>query len=248
MTATTAVLDQRIAAGTAFISRCADGADIHALIGQYEQLIGDFGFEVAAGGCWVGVGKERRHRFFFNNWPLDWLEFYNSQGFFDKDFFVEESRRRIRPFLLSEMDADRLARDPAAELVRLCAERGWIECFGVPIRGPGGLEGVVAITGRRILKLDTAERIVLEAMSRTLHERCRLATGLGAPPPADPPLTEREIECMKWVATGKSDWQIGALAGISGATVHFHVEQTKKKLGVRSRVQAVAILILHGLI
>jgi LuxR family quorum sensing-dependent transcriptional regulator len=61
-------------------------------------------------------------------------------------------------------------------------------------------------------------------------------------------VTEREREVMRWVATGKSDWQIGSLIGITRATVHFHVEQTKKKLGVRSRVQAVAILVLHGIV
>jgi hypothetical protein len=179
-------LDKRLSAGKAFVARCATEPSVPALIADYQDLVRDFGFDIVAGGCWVGIGKERRHRFFFNNWPHDWLEFYNSQGFFQKDFFVEESRRRIRPFLLSEMDADELSRDPAAELVRLCAERGWIECFGVPIRGPGGFEGVVAVTGRRVLKLDTAERSVLEIMSRTLHERCRLEVGLGGPPPIDP--------------------------------------------------------------
>jgi DNA-binding CsgD family transcriptional regulator len=34
----------------------------------------------------------------------------------------------------------------------------------------------------------------------------------------------------------------------SPATAHFHVERAKKKLGVRTRVEAVAVGVLHGII
>jgi DNA-binding CsgD family transcriptional regulator len=52
---------------------------------------------------------------------------------------------------------------------------------------------------------------------------------------------------MKWVAAGKTDWEIGQVLGISESTVHFHVENAKKKLKKSTRTEAVAILVLHGL-
>jgi DNA-binding CsgD family transcriptional regulator len=36
--------------------------------------------------------------------------------------------------------------------------------------------------------------------------------------------------------------------GISPSTTHYHVERAKKKLGVTSRVQAVAVAVLRGMI
>jgi LuxR family quorum sensing-dependent transcriptional regulator len=63
-----------------------------------------------------------------------------------------------------------------------------------------------------------------------------------------PDLSAREIECMQWVAVGKTDADIAQLLGISPATAHYHVEQAKKKLAMSSRTEAVALLVLHGVI
>ena len=53
---------------------------------------------------------------------------------------------------------------------------------------------------------------------------------------------------MRWVAAGKSDSDIATLLKISPATAHFHVEKVKTALGVRSRTEAVALLVLDGLL
>ena len=53
---------------------------------------------------------------------------------------------------------------------------------------------------------------------------------------------------MRWVAAGKTDWEIAKLLGISASTVHFHVERVKKRLVTSTRSQAVALLVLHGIL
>jgi DNA-binding CsgD family transcriptional regulator len=53
-------------------------------------------------------------------------------------------------------------------------------------------------------------------------------------------LTPREAEVLAWVARGRSDGEIGALLAISPRTVDKHLENTFRKLGVRSRAEAVA--------
>jgi DNA-binding CsgD family transcriptional regulator len=55
----------------------------------------------------------------------------------------------------------------------------------------------------------------------------------------DVPLTQREIECLSWAAEGKTDAEIGVILDISSKTVNYHVENTKKKFGVGTRIQAV---------
>jgi LuxR family quorum sensing-dependent transcriptional regulator len=85
-------------------------------------------------------------------------------------------------------------------------------------------------------------------MARTVWERCRTLVGFGVSGPDQTQLSPREIECLQWAAVGKSDADIAAIIGISPATVHFHVEQAKRRLGVRTRVEAVAMGVLHGLI
>ncbi|WP_425373421.1 autoinducer binding domain-containing protein [Mesorhizobium atlanticum] len=55
-------------------------------------------------------------------------------------------------------------------------------------------------------------------------------------------LTPREYECLQWAARGKSAWVIGRILGIKQRTVGFHLDNAKKKLGVRTQNQAIALL------
>ena len=52
-------------------------------------------------------------------------------------------------------------------------------------------------------------------------------------------LSRRQRECLQWVRAGKSDWEIGEILSISEFTVRDHIEQARKRLGVRTRTQAV---------
>ncbi len=61
-------------------------------------------------------------------------------------------------------------------------------------------------------------------------------------------LTKREVECLEWIANGKSSWDIGQILGISPDTVNYHVKKTLRKLDVSSRTTAVVRAISLGLI
>jgi DNA-binding CsgD family transcriptional regulator len=63
-----------------------------------------------------------------------------------------------------------------------------------------------------------------------------------------PSLTEREIECLKWSAEGKTYEDIGMLLGISARTVRFFLENARHKLGSLNTTHAVANAMLRGLI
>ncbi|WP_081629177.1 helix-turn-helix transcriptional regulator [Methylopila sp. M107] len=52
-------------------------------------------------------------------------------------------------------------------------------------------------------------------------------------------LSRREIECLKWMRDGKTNWEIGHILGISENTVQFHTRNLMRKLGVNSRLAAV---------
>ncbi len=61
-------------------------------------------------------------------------------------------------------------------------------------------------------------------------------------------LTERELECLNWVALGKTDVQIGEIIHRVATTSRFHVENAMTKLGASNRAQAVAIAMQLGII
>lgn len=55
-----------------------------------------------------------------------------------------------------------------------------------------------------------------------------------------PALTDRERDCLAFVADGRRDREIAERLGISETTVRFHIDNARKKLGAKNRVQAVA--------
>lgn len=53
-------------------------------------------------------------------------------------------------------------------------------------------------------------------------------------------LSEREIECLRWAARGKTAQDIADILGRSLATVCLHLNNATRKLGAQNRAQAIA--------
>ena len=65
-------------------------------------------------------------------------------------------------------------------------------------------------------------------------------------PPTPDPLTEREVEVLKWVARGYSNQEIAEALVISVATVYSHVSNILSKLHLASRTQAALYALREG--
>lgn len=59
-------------------------------------------------------------------------------------------------------------------------------------------------------------------------------------------LTQRERECLALVAQGKGDWTIARMLNLRESTVHYHIEQLKRRLRVATRTQAVTQALISG--
>lgn len=58
-----------------------------------------------------------------------------------------------------------------------------------------------------------------------------------------PGLTEREHEILKWLGTGKTNWEIAQVLKLSEYTIKSHIQRIFSKLKVSTRAQAVAKLL-----
>lgn len=86
-------------------------------------------------------------------------------------------------------------------------------------------------------------------VARRVLDLYRPVAGL-APPVNDrlDVLSDREREVLHLLSSGRSNAEIAALLGVTGATVKTHVSRILGKLGVRDRVQASAVAHRSGLI
>lgn len=159
-----------------------------------------------------------------------------------------EARRRVSSYWYSETIGRFKLNEKQKRFYEAGVAYGWNDIFCVPIHGPGSMQGLVTMGTHKALTLSAVERAVLDIMARAVWERCRTSEGFGMFDPDRAQLSAREIECLQWAAVGKSDADIAKLVGIKTATAHFHIEQAKKRLGVKTHVEAVAVGVLHGVI
>ncbi|RWF05572.1 MAG: LuxR family transcriptional regulator [Mesorhizobium sp.] len=61
-------------------------------------------------------------------------------------------------------------------------------------------------------------------------------------------LSKREMECISWVAKGKSSWDIGMILGISENTVNFHIKKVNIKLSSSNRTVSAIKAVVLGII
>ena len=236
----------RIAAALSVAEACLQTHPVTELVTRYCETARQFGFTCAANGAWYFAEGKRLNRFFFNTWPADWFALYEREGLAPLDPVVTDAARSMESFTFSERRKAWEAQPGPRRVLEAAARYGWQEVLVVPIHGPFGYQGAVSLASTEEVTLSAADRVALEAMSRAIHMRCRSERGFGIGLAERPTLTDRQIECLRWVAAGKSDGDIAAVIGLAESTVHYHIEQAKRRLGVHSRLQAVARLVLDG--
>jgi DNA-binding CsgD family transcriptional regulator len=62
------------------------------------------------------------------------------------------------------------------------------------------------------------------------------------------PLSERELECLRWVSLGKTAWETAQIMGRSQRTVEFHLVNATRKLSASNKIHAAVIAVRKGLI
>jgi DNA-binding CsgD family transcriptional regulator len=153
---------------------------------------------------------------------------------------VNTMRELRRNPLYVDFFAPRGTRDQLLCVVRLNRREGHVLAFNRSRRGWTGRDRAVVELMSAHLGRALARRAEITRLRRALHRRDALdaaADRLAA-------LTPREREVVDELGRGASDRDIARSLGIRERTVHKHLEQAYRKLGVNSRTQAAALL--HG--
>lgn len=114
----------------------------------------------------------------------------------------------------------------------------------LPVRLPFGSLGAAILTSVDPAADDLAEefaaftRYLAVPVHRFVREYAQLAFDERYLPTSSP-LTAREIECLNWVAQGKTDFEISIILGCSHAGVRYHLTRVCAKLGAVNRAQCV---------
>jgi DNA-binding CsgD family transcriptional regulator len=187
----------------------------------------------------------RTWEFFFNTWPIEWLIQYQKNDYVRHDLAPTIARLTAHPFTWREAMQGKEQSQAQIDFSKWVTSLGVVDALAVPIHYPGADLGLCVSVSDHPIE-DPNERLALHTASLYAHQRCCALGGLTEASSVKAPLTPRELECLRWVLQGKSDTDIAKILSISHTTVHFHIEQVKKKLGVKTRTQAAAMIVTLG--
>lgn len=169
------------------------------------------------------------------------IELYNQMGFADADPVQCWVRENTTPVIWTVEEFCRSADQRQRELFSLVADQGFQSGISIPLFGPFNIRGtLVALDVAPSIGVDRAIEEVKESvpLGNSLI-RCAIEFAQASVAASTLTLTSRETECIKWVAAGKTSWEIALILGISPRTVDFHVQNTMSKLKANSRQQAI---------
>ncbi|MCK1734316.1 LuxR family transcriptional regulator [Bradyrhizobium sp. 138] len=182
-------------------------------------------------------------------WPPEWCERYFKRKYHKIDPVVRRTPTLSRPFLWDQLAEQYQLQPDERRVLDEAREAGLKHGMSVPLFGPLGRLSVVSFASR----FDDADpqhsKGHLNALAWHFHTACVEITR-----PAEDncnmrvALSQRELDCLRWVAEGKSSWEIGRILQISENTVNFHLKNAMRKLGATSRIQAAIVAIRLNLI
>lgn len=207
--------------------------------GAFEFFgFGHFSVSEAAGpdGCRSGSHQ-------FGRAHADWRNHYDARGHIRRDAMIPRVLAALDPFTWLET-----ARSPLDKPGRLVLDEArefrLRDGFVLPMHYMDGSACGVMLIGETEARLEGHRRAAVQILSyyfatlgrRLQREAREPGCGMESPPVR---LTPRQRECLQWVRAGKTDWEISVILGLSEDTVSEHIDAARKRLGARTRVQAV---------
>ncbi|MGC1301717.1 MAG: autoinducer binding domain-containing protein [Caulobacteraceae bacterium] len=217
----------------AFAERSRDLHTIEDLNAAAECILSDFGVTCFSANLISTPSRVVRPGILFGHQWQAWSRHYGCRRYHEVDPALRMLRHMAMPFTWSEA-RDRYRSPEGAQVIRDCLDfTGCGEGLVVPVRERDGALLTAAFSGPR-LETDPEARATLHLIGLYYVTRGRdLVNGVGFEP--DCPLTQRQLDCLRWAHAGKTDDEIAVILGISRHTAHIHIEHAKQLLGSSKR-------------
>lgn len=184
-----------------------------------------------------------------DGYPATWVDHYFDQLYQNVDPVMAYCAKHIVP--IQWQDLKPVTEGLGMRMMNEAGDFGLKSGITMPVHSPRGEMGILSLTVNQSTK--SAHDITQNALPYVqifagyLHEAVRRVFDL-VDDPDTPQLTSREQECLRWVADGKTSWEIAHMLNLSERTVNFHINNVMQKLDVCSRQHAVGKAAFQGLI
>jgi LuxR family transcriptional regulator, quorum-sensing system regulator LasR len=204
-----------------------------------RHLCRRLGFDVFLYGGRFNVSNSHPVEHVATDYSIAWRQRYVKCGYSQLDPTVLHALRSLRPLLWSN---DIYATDAQQGFREEAQAYGLISGITFPVHSKDGdvalLSFSLSQSGPEAWRHIQETQVWGPLIAMLAHDvMCGIVKRLHAT--QQPKLTRRELEVLKWIAAGKSTWEISKLINISEHGVIYHVRNLLQKFDVTSRHQAV---------
>ena len=179
-----------------------------------------------------------------HNYPDDWVQYYDDNSLGVSDPVHRASHMTSVGFAWSEIPRLVALTPGDHEILSRGGAKGIGDGFTVPANVPGETHGSCSFANPAGTAIREEELPLAQLVGAFAFEAARRLWRVRSPGLAPAPkLTDRQRECILWVARGKSDWEISRILGIEHETVIRHLKQARERYGVAKRT----MLAVHAL-
>lgn len=231
-----------------FLQALLEAENEDALLGCLNDAAVRCGFDkFLVGMQWHGPQGDLRYRV-LSGYPMQWQQMYLERSYVEHDPTVAHCQTSDAALVWSETV---FAGEKRLEMLEEARSFGLGYGISLPIHEMHGVKSMVSLA--RDKPFESAAEADEVVSSGKLLANCahfayrKLLTG-EMRASGTRSLTAQERECLRWVAVGKTSYEIGKILRISELTVGNHIKNLMYKLDVKSRAQAVAVAFRMGII
>jgi LuxR family quorum-sensing system transcriptional regulator CciR len=221
--------------------------------GELRTILGDIakelGFTHFALSHHVDLRNSSEPAIRIHNYPEEWERYYDRKQLGRSDPVHRACQMTLVGFAWSQLPRmipltrmDRAVLDAAAK-------QGLGNGFTVPAHVPGEVNGSCSFATPLDRPMQAEHLATAQLVGAFAFEAARRLVKRDHQKQADPArFSDRERDCLIWIARGKSDSEIATILGISPETVHQYVKQARANYDAVSRSQLVARALFSGTI
>ena len=229
------------------LSKISDIADRNSTIRFLKDVASRYALNTIA---YFGVsvtGQNETDPYLAVTYPPEWVDHYKKRQYVDVDPVVRLGFRRMLP-----LDWDEFG-NTTGRLKTFFGEAG---DFGigrrgltVPVHGRCGDRALFSVTSELSARDWASAKLLymrdFQVLAMHIHDRVLSIEGPASEPVS---LSPRELECLQWIAEGKTAWECAVILGLSQHTVRCYLESARHKLHATSNTHAVSIAHRAGLL
>ena len=237
------------------LSACDKPEEMRDVFSHYIKELGYHGFDAYGFMTHTAENPDQVPNFLICDYDYGLIEKYMTHDWMRADPILDLVATRSAPFdylkTLQSLQADTSITLQRSLLRLMRVRHAWC----IPLSTSSMVRGVtVYMKGAGAVRARVFEETVFAVQLGSIELIDPLNNAYNRLPMAGIPdidpsaFSQRERDCLAWVARGKTNWEISQILSISENTVRYHLKRAFRRLGVHSRSGATYRAVKAGVI